>query len=290
MNATPIQLHHDNPYYPGGFIDIHSHFFPYKMFTAVWEYFEKHNWSIHYKDTPENLAMTLRGFGAERFTVLNYLHKPGLRDGLAEWTRDFAASQPGAIPFGTLFPGEDGNISAARRWFDEWNFMGLKIQPLVSRRPIQDPSMYPVFELMQERGKWLIAHAGTAPYPNEFTHLRFLEIMLSDFPGLNTILCHMGGYEYDLALDMLERFPRLFLDTTMIFVRTNVFDSAYPLPSERLLSYSDRLLFGSDYPNIPYPYEESVNGLLRLELGEVFLTKVFRENAERIFNLSSGAS
>ncbi len=270
--------------YPGGFIDIHAHFFPHKMFAAVWAFFEKHNWRIHYKDTPERLADMLRCFGAERFTVLNYLHRPGLRDGLAEWTRDFAASQPGAVPFGTLFPGEAGNTDAARTWFDEWNFAGIKIQPLVSCRPIHDPSMYPVFDLMQERGKWLIVHAGTAPYPNEFTRLDHLEALLSDFPGLNTILAHMGGYDYEHALDMLDRFPRLMLDTTMIFVRTDVFDSAYPIPCERLLPYRDRLLFGSDFPNIPYPYEESVEGLLRLGLGDEFLDKVFRENAKRILN------
>jgi uncharacterized protein len=273
------------PLFPGGFVDVHSHFFPDRMFSAVWEFFEKHNWRIHYKDTAESLAGTLRGFGASHFTILNYLHKPGLRDSLAEWTRSFAAQQPGAIPFGTLYPGEPGNLDAARVWFTEWGFRGIKSQPLVTCKPIPDPSMYPVYELMLEHGKWLIVHAGTAPYPNEFTHLEHLEKLLVDFPNLKTILAHMGGFDYSHALELLDRFPNLCLDTTMIFINTDVFDSTYTLPYKRLLPYQDRLLFGSDFPNIPYAYTESVDSLIRLGLGDDFLRRVFRDNAKRIFEL-----
>ncbi|MFA6449534.1 MAG: amidohydrolase family protein [bacterium] len=273
------------PLIQGGFVDIHAHFFPDRMFSAVWKFFEKHNWSIYYKDSPDALAGMLRGFGASHFTILNYLHKPGMRDTLAEWTRAFALQQPGAIPFGTLYPGEPGNLDAARQWFDEWDFRGIKIQPLVSCKPIPDPSMYPVFELMSERGKWLVIHAGTAPYPNEFTSLDHFEKLLSDFPNMKAILCHMGGFDYARALDLLDMFPNLCLDTTMIFVNTDVFDSTYPIPYERLLPYQDRLFFGSDFPNIPYPYSESVDGLLRLGLGDDFLNRVFRDNAKRFFEL-----
>jgi len=270
---------------PYDIVDIHAHFFPRRWFESIWEFFEGRNWPINYKGAPEELAGRLRGFGVSHFTTLNYLHKAGLRDGLAEWTRVFAETQHGAIPFGTLYPGEPGNLEAARRWFSEWNFAGLKIQPLVSRKPIGDPSMYPVYELMAEMKKWLIVHAGTAPYPNEFTRLEFLAKVLRDVPGLPVILAHMGGYEFETALDMMEEFPNLALDTTMIFVDTDVVAGRYSPPLERLLPYEDRILFGSDFPNIPYNYEESVNGLLRTGLPGDFLRKVFRDNAVRMFGL-----
>ncbi|MFH1539142.1 MAG: amidohydrolase family protein, partial [bacterium] len=158
---------------------------------------------------------------------------------------------------------------------------------LVCKKPIPDPSMYPVFELMVERGKWFLVHAGTAPYPNEFTHLDHLEKLLKDFPALNCIVAHMGGYDFERALELLDIYPNLYLDTTMIFVKTYVFDASYPLPAERLLPHQDRILFGSDFPNIPYDYAEAVDGLLRLGLGDEFLKKVFRDNALRIFRLNS---
>jgi len=113
-------LAHDNALslnLPFECVDIHAHFFPAGWFEAIWSFFEKHNWPINYKGAPDQLAEQLRGFGVSHFTILNYLHKPGLRDSLAAWTREFAAAHQGAIPFGTLYPGEQGNIEAARTWF-----------------------------------------------------------------------------------------------------------------------------------------------------------------------------
>jgi len=266
-------------------IDIHTHFFPGEWFAAVWEFFETRGWRITYKSDPATLAATLRGFGVRRFSILNYLHKPGGRDALAEFTRAFAAAQPGALPFGALYPGESGNLDAARRWFDEWGFIGLKMQPLVTQFPICDPAMYPVFELMQERGRHLLIHAGTAPYANEFTHLDPLERLMADFPGLPVILAHMGAYAIPHALDMLDRFPQLSLDTAMVFTDTDVFDTSMKLDPVRLLPYRERILFGSDFPNIPYEYSEAVESILRLGLGDEFNRLVFRDNALRLFGL-----
>lgn len=278
LDSRPLGLSWD-------IIDIHAHFFPPGWFEAVWNFFEKHNWPINYKGAPAELAQRLRGFGVPHFTVLNYLHKPGLRDSLAEWTRDFAASQPGAIPFGTLYPGEPGNLEAARRWFIDWDFRGLKIQPLVSKKYVPDPAMYPVFELMAETGRWLLIHIGTAPYPNEFTNLDDLEKLLNDIPGLPVILAHMGGYEFERALELMERFPNLCMDTTMIFVNAGVFDARYPLPMERLSPFLDRILFGSDFPNIPYDYAESIDGLRRYGFAGADLERITRANAARILGL-----
>jgi uncharacterized protein len=273
----------DRPDLDYDIIDIHAHFFPREWFEAVWEFFERHNWRINYKGAPDALAEMLRGFGVSHFSILNYLHRPGMRDSLAAFTRDFAARHAGALPFGTLYPGEPGNLDAARLWFDEWGFAGLKIQPLVSKKPINDPDMYPVFELMAERGRFLLVHAGTAPYPNEFTSLDALHALLRDVPGLPVILAHMGGYDFGRALDLLAAFPNLCLDTTMIFVNTNVFDSRYPIPMERVAPFIDRILFGSDFPNIPYAFRESVDGLVRYGFEGEALEKILRGNAARIF-------
>lgn len=275
----------DHPGLPYDIIDIHAHFFPQGWFEAVWDFFERHNWRINYKGAPDALAGTLQGFGVSHFSILNYLHKPGLRDDLAAFTRDFAARHANALPFGTLYPGEPGNLEAARTWFDEWGFRGLKIQPLVTQKPIDDPDMYPVFELMAARGRSLLIHAGTAPYPNEFTSLDALHTLLRDVPGLPVILAHMGGYDFERALALLEEFPGVCLDTTMIFVNSGVFDSTYPLPMERLLPFIDRIMFGSDFPNIPYAYRESVDGLIRYGFQGETLKKIMRDNAKRLFEL-----
>lgn len=45
------------------------------------------------------------------------------------------------------------------------------------------------------------------------------------------------------------------------------------------------MLFGSDFPNIPYPYLHQLHALERLDLGEDWLRAVFHDNGARLFGL-----
>jgi hypothetical protein len=51
-----------------------------------------------------------------------------------------------------------------------------------------------------------------------------------------------------------------------------------------------KVLLGSDFPNIPYPYAEQVAGLVRLGLGEPWLRAVCWENAAHLFALRAQSS
>jgi predicted TIM-barrel fold metal-dependent hydrolase len=52
-----------------------------------------------------------------------------------------------------------------------------------------------------------------------------------------------------------------------------------------LLDHGDRIMFGSDFPNIPYPYRHAVQALERLELGDDWLRRVCYRNAADRFGL-----
>ena len=61
-----------------------------------------------------------------------------------------------------------------------------------------------------------------------------------------------------------------------------------PLPPDwaaRLAGVADRVVFGSDFPNIPYPYEHQLDALERLGLGDDWLRAVCHDNAARLFRL-----
>ena len=57
----------------------------------------------------------------------------------------------------------------------------------------------------------------------------------------------------------------------------------------RLLSfienYSEQILHGSDFPNIPYDYSESIKGLMALDLPKTTYENIFFKNAKKLFNL-----
>ena len=46
-----------------------------------------------------------------------------------------------------------------------------------------------------------------------------------------------------------------------------------------------RILLGSDFPNIPYPYLDQLEALARLDLGAAWLRAVCHENAVRLLGL-----
>ena len=74
----------------------------------------------------------------------------------------------------------------------------------------------------------------------------------------------MGAFETRLALQLLDRFPHLHLDTTMAMSPASLaytgIDPAVVRDGD-LVRYADRILFGSDFPNLPYPYEAERTGL-----------------------------
>jgi predicted TIM-barrel fold metal-dependent hydrolase len=55
--------------------------------------------------------------------------------------------------------------------------------------------------------------------------------------------------------------------------------------SEDLVRWQDRILFGSDFPNLPYPYEDERDALWRLDLPMPVYRKIFHDNAARLFGL-----
>jgi hypothetical protein len=74
----------------------------------------------------------------------------------------------------------------------------------------------------------------------------------------------------------------------MIYIPENVFpERLLKRPnSEELISYQDRILFGTDFPNIPYDYNLSTKGLLGLDLPKSFYENIFYNNAKSLFNLT----
>jgi len=96
----------------------------------------------------------------------------------------------------------------------------------------------------------------------------------------------MGAPDYEAFLRLALDYERVFLDTTMIF--TDFFDHLAPFPASALplareLGLAGKILLGSDFPNIPYPYARQLAGLARLGLGEDWLRAVCWDNPVALF-------
>jgi hypothetical protein len=132
----------------------------------------------------------------------------------------------------------------------------------------------------------VVVHCGSGPTPGRFTGPGPISGVLARHPRLVMIIAHLGSPEYGAFLGLAERYPGVHLDTTMAF--TDFFERFMPFPRElrpRLAALADRVLLGSDFPNIPYPYLHQLEALARLDLGAAWLRAVCHDNATRLLGL-----
>lgn len=270
-----------------GIVDVHTHFMPQRVLDKVQAYFAGAEgylgfpWPISHGNDPRDHVRRLRDFGVVLFTSMMYPHKPNMAAWLNEWARDFAAATPDCALTATFFPEE-----SARAYVPEALEAGARVFKAhlqVGEYDPRDPLLDPVWGTIADAGVPVVAHCGSGPVPGRFTGLRPITRVLERHPRLKLVVAHMGLPEYRGFLDLAERFPGVCLDTTMAF--TEFTEKAWPFPPEelpRLLDKGDRILFGSDFPNIPYDYAEAVGALVRLDLGDDWLRAVLYGNAVQI--------
>ena len=278
-----------------GIIDIHTHFMPQRVLDKVWAYFDSAGpligraWPITYRtDEGERLA-TLRGLGVRAFTSLNYAHRPGMAAWLNDWSTGFAAEHADVLHSATFYP-EPGAAEYTAAALDAGARV-LKVHVQVGDYSLADPLLDDVWTLLEQRRTPIVMHAGDGPAPGRFTGPDAVRDLLERHPGLVLVIAHMGMPDYGDFLDLAAAHPDVHLDTTMAF--TDFTEAVTPFPRERLEdlhAVGDKVLFGSDFPNIPYPYEHAVDAVRRLGLGEEWERNVLHDNAARLLGVSSAGA
>jgi len=270
-----------------GLYDVHTHFLPPPVMTKVWAQFDSagpligREWPITYRGGDSERVEQLRALGVRRFSALPYAHRPGIAEYLNDWAAGFAAEVPECLSSATFFPEPDAAGYVAARI--ESGTEVFKVHVQVGDFDLADPLLDEVWGLLADAGTPVVVHAGSGPVGNSHTGPGPVREVLRRHPSLTVVLAHMGAPEYLDFLEIAESFDRVHLDTTMVF--TDFFEREAPYPRElmpRLMDLSDRILLGSDFPNIPYAYAHQLESLERLGMGEEWLRRVCWDNAHNL--------
>lgn len=279
-----------------GLVDVHVHFMPQRVLDKVWAFFDEASrhygvdWSIRYRLPEAERLAVLRSFGVVGFAPLVYPHKPGMGEWLTDWALDFGSRVDGAVPTATLYP-EPGveayvtrALTAGARCFKAHVQVGD-----------YDPrSLDGAWGLLAEARVPVVVHCGHGPAPGAHTGLDVFEDVLRRHPSLVAVLAHAGMPDYLGALDLVHRYDGVHLDTTMVGVPFTEVMAALPRDwAARLVDVADRVVLGSDFPNIPYDYWaqlDAIEGWAAADdrLGEPFLRAVLHDNGARLLGLSPG--
>jgi predicted TIM-barrel fold metal-dependent hydrolase len=270
-------------------IDVHTHFMPERLLAAVRAYFDAAGpligrpWPIFYRQDEQARVDALRSFGVSAFTAMLYPHKPEMARSLNDWAADFAARTPDCLHTATFFA-EPSAAADVRRALDQGARV-FKVHLQVGDFDPNDPQLTAAWGQLAEAGVPVVTHCGSGPVPGRFTGPGPVAALMARHPRLRLVVAHLGMPEYAEFLDLAEQYDSLLLDTTMTFTPFIEDDGAKFPAAElpRLRDLGDRVLLGTDFPNIPYAYPDALEALEAAGLGAAWLRAVCYDNAARIF-------
>lgn len=272
-----------------GLLDLHVHFLPPPIERAVWREFDGEGeligrpWPIRYRGTPEERVAFLREAGVRRFTTLPYAHKPGVAGFLNDWSRDFAAQVPEVLRSATFYP-EAGAASYVPALVAD-GVQVFKLHLQVGSFHLDDPLLDDAWGTLAESGTPIVVHAGSGPVGTPYTGPASTARVLARHPRLRLVIAHMGAPESADFLQLAASHEGVHLDTSMAFTRFFAEGAHGGFPADlvpRLRDLQDRVLWGSDFPTLPFAYGEQLDWLAELDLGDDWLRDVLWHNSLRL--------
>ena len=265
-------------------VDVHVHLHPDGLARAIERWFAQRGWPAGHSFEPAAVADTLRARGVRRFCFFSYAHKPGMSRAINRWLAAEAARLPEALALGTLHPDDPDLDEVAREATGDLGLRGFKFHHSVQRFHVDDERLFPIYERAEAAGHVFVLHVGTMPYRDPFTGVEGFARLMARFPRLRVCVAHMGAFQSAEFLALLPRYPELYVDTTMAMTaHATPYTGADPkaVSDADLVRHQDRVLFGSDFPLIPYDYDEERRWAWERALDDIVRRKIFHDNALR---------
>ena len=271
-------------------VDAHVHIFPGSVFSAIWAWFDDNAWPIRYRLSSSAVLEYLLSRGLSHVIALQYAHKPGisriLNQHMVETCREF----PGRVTgMAAVFPGEEDAEKVVKEAFGN-GLMGVKLHAHVQCFDMNAQEMDVLYDVCQSEQKPMVMHVGREPKsvayrcdPYEICSAEKLENVLRHFPRLKICVPHLGFDEIGIYRDLIEKYDNLWLDTTMMLADYFPIREAVELNSYRV----DRIMYGSDFPNIPYAWDRELKWLKNSGLPQVKLEWILGKSAADFFGLGS---
>ncbi len=269
-------------------IDAHVHLFPQPLFAALHRWFDAHAWNIAFRGSSEETIAHLHQNGVARMVALVFAHKEGASRTLNRYLGQLAAAEPSIIGVGTVLPGEPDARGIVKEAIAVHGLRGIKLHCHVQRVAIDDPRTVEVLAACQELGVPAVVHAGREPSSAAYgvdchaiCNVKRTRRVLQQLPNLRLVVPHIGADEYGDYLRLCDEFPHLYLDTAMACA--DYFPDA--LDWTQLEQHADRVLYGTDFPIVPYEMGRERTVLARRIVDDVKFAQIAGGNAARLWGV-----
>jgi predicted TIM-barrel fold metal-dependent hydrolase len=269
-------------------IDAHVHIFPRKLVSAIWKWFDQNGWHIRYQLTSSQVLTFLLSHGIQHIIAFQYAHKPGIANDLNKYMVEKCSDNDNRVTgMATVYPGEKDAVSILKNAFD-LGLGGLKLHAHVQCFDMNSNDMRRIYECCSEYKKPIVMHVGREPKstayqcdPYKICSAEKLEHVLQEFPYVKICVPHLGIDETQAYQKLIEKYDNLWLDTTMAIAGYLNIKEEINLGRYR----HDRVMYGSDFPNIPYAWDRELKILKKANISHDGLTKITHKNATEFFGI-----
>ena len=184
-------------------IDIHTHIYPdyvaRKAAASIRKFYELDTQEMD--GTVGTLLERGDAAGIDRFVILPVSLQASRTRHINDFILEQVASQPRFLGFGTIHAAMEG-ITDEVQYIMENNLRGIKMHPDSQVFAIDDERLFPAYEMLQGNIP-VILHMGDKRY--DYSHPERLRRVLDNFPRLQVIAAHFGGYGmYETAYECLR--------------------------------------------------------------------------------------
>jgi len=255
-------------------IDVHAHIFPeaiaQKASDSIGGFYDL---PMLYNGVVEQLIEEGTRAGVDKFVVHSVATSVKQVHSINSFIAESVKKYPDRlIGFGSLHP-DDENIEYEFNWAMEHGLKGIKIHPDFQEFRIDSDKAKKIYALCEGRCPVLI-HLGD--YRTEYSKADQLLPILEEFPNLDIMGSHLGGYtEWEWGTNILAK-TRVYMDCS----------SSLPFmdaeKAKELFAKYDKtqLLFGTDYPM--WDATNELQNVKMLDLSEEEYELLMHGNFERL--------
>ena len=195
--------------------------------------------------------------------------------------------------WGAVDPWKESALEDARHAIEDLHLLGFHFHPIMGRYAVDDPKLQALFEVIDALKVPIMVDVGTtgmgAGLPGglgsklRHAHPLALDDLASNFPNLTIIAAHPGW-------PWVEEMTAVALHKGNVFWEISGWAPKYfPESLKRDIRgrLRDKVMFGSDYPSMPY--DRILREWDELGYSEEVLNGVFHSNAERVLGLKADA-
>ena len=260
-------------------VDAHVHLLPGRLGEKVRQVFAPLADDLAYPAAHDAVREQLRSEGVDEAWTLPYAHRPGVAEWLNEQTALIVAT-PGPVTLiggATTHPGDVEPAAIVRRAVDEHGAQVLKLHCSVGDFDAGDERLDDVWDAVSTLGLPVVVHVGHATNgQTSAADLAPVGAVATRFPDARIIVAHCGHPDVDAALDLLEQHPHVFADLTPVMTAAPI------VPAERLADVADKLLFGSDAPNVTISAADRLATIRALPLDSESIAAIIGGTARRL--------